>query len=263
MNYEQKYNEALERAQKATRAGSDVAMDIVQYIFPELRESEDERMLRTIIRGFENWKSNGNLLFNLTDVDDILAYLERQKEPKWGEEEERILKGIIGKIDHDQTYGVSKMEMLLFLKSLRPQPKPEWSEEDEKMIKSILFVLESFVSHSESASSPSLITTYPTYHKEIDWLKSLRPQPKPEWSEEDEDMIQDIIASIDDEIAASDFHEMENWLKSLRPSWKPSEAHLSALLAIFNDPNNIGSQTCQLALTDLYEQLKKLKEDNK
>lgn len=40
--------------------------------------------------------------------------------------------------------------------------------------------------------------------------------------------------------------------------WKPSEEHLSALLAIFNDPNNIGSQTCQLALTDLYEQLKKL-----
>ncbi len=48
------------------------------------------------------------------------------------------------------------------------------------------------------------------------------------------------------------------WLKSLRPSWKPSKEHLSALLAVFNDPNNIGSQTCQLALTDLYEQLKKL-----
>lgn len=40
--------------------------------------------------------------------------------------------------------------------------------------------------------------------------------------------------------------------------WKPTEEHLSALLAVFNDPDNIGSQTCQLALTDLYEQLKKL-----
>ena len=36
------YDEALERAQKATRAGSDVAMDIVQYIFPELAESEEK-----------------------------------------------------------------------------------------------------------------------------------------------------------------------------------------------------------------------------
>lgn len=40
--------------------------------------------------------------------------------------------------------------------------------------------------------------------------------------------------------------------------WKPTEVQMSALLAIFNDPNNIDSQTCQLALTDLYEQLKKL-----
>ena len=47
---------------------------------PELAESEDERMLRTIIRGFENWKSNGNVTFNNTKVDDILAYLEKQKE---------------------------------------------------------------------------------------------------------------------------------------------------------------------------------------
>ena len=49
-------------------------------------------------------------------------------------------------------------------------------------------------------------------------------------------------------------------IKDIKPQshWKPSEEHLSALLAIFNDPNNIGSQTCQLALTDLYEQLKKL-----
>ena len=54
-----------------------------------------------------------------------------------------------------------------------------WSNEDKAMIKSILFVLESYVSQSESASSPSLITTYPIYYKEIDWLKSLRPSWKP------------------------------------------------------------------------------------
>ncbi len=56
------------------------------------------------------------------------------------------------------------------------------------MIKSILFVLESYVSQSESASSPSLITTYPIYYKEIDWLKSLRPSWKP--SEEQMEILQ-------------------------------------------------------------------------
>ena len=49
------------------------------------------------------------------------------------------------------------------------------------------------------------------------------------------------------------------WLKSLRPHWKPSEEQMSALLAVLNDPDNIGSQTCQLALNELYDNLKKLK----
>ena len=44
--------------------------------------------------------------------------------PAWSEEDERILKGIIGKIDHDQTYGVSKKDMLFFLNRIRPSLKP-------------------------------------------------------------------------------------------------------------------------------------------
>ena len=44
--------------------------------------------------------------------------------PAWSEEDERILKGIIGKIDHDQTYGVSKKDMLSFLNRIRPSLKP-------------------------------------------------------------------------------------------------------------------------------------------
>jgi hypothetical protein len=55
--------------------------------------------------------------------------------------------------------------------------KPAWSEEDEAMIKSILFVLESYVSKAECEQSPALTATYPTYYKEIDWLKSIRPLP--------------------------------------------------------------------------------------
>ena len=97
------------------------------------------------------------------------------------------------------------------------------------------------------------------------------PEQKPaEWSEEDEKMIDTIVSTLGQYIdykavsgtgsgyATPRYSKEIDWLKSLRPSWKPSEVHLSALLAIFNDPDNIGSQTCQLALTDLYEQLKKL-----
>ena len=56
--------------------------------------------------------------------------------------------------------------------------------------------------------------------------------------------------------------EMQNWiknrLKSLRPSWKPSKEQMSMLLAVINDPNNAGSESCYLALKSIYNQLKKL-----
>ena len=58
--YEKKYNEALERAQKVTRAGGDVAVVIVQDIFPELRESEDERIRKALIRGLSEGLSEHN-----------------------------------------------------------------------------------------------------------------------------------------------------------------------------------------------------------
>ena len=84
-------------------------------------------------------------------------------------------------------------------------------------------------------------------------------KPKQEWNENDERILKGIIGKIDhDQTYGVSKAEMLSFLEGLRPSWKPSEEHLSALLAIFNDPDNIGSQTCQLALADLYEQLKKL-----
>ena len=42
------------------------------------------------------------------------------KPAEWSEEDERILKGIIGLIDHDQHYGVSNNEMISWLKDRRP-----------------------------------------------------------------------------------------------------------------------------------------------
>ena len=56
------------------------------------------------------------------------------------------------------------------------------------------------------------------------------------------------------------------WLKSLRPvskeslqpHWKPSENQMSMLLAVVNDPNNAGSESCHLSLESLYYDLKKL-----
>ena len=99
------------------------------------------------------------------------------------------------------------------------------------------------------------------------WLEKQKEQKPAEWSEKDEEMLKDIIAEIEATKQYFFTHDSEGraqmqarieWLKSLRPSWKPSEVQMSMLLAVINDPHNAGAESCQLAISDLYQDLKKL-----
>ena len=75
------YDEALERA-RAINNGKDVDVEsgttICEYIFPELKESEDEKIKKEIISILRNtyWTSNRNR-FN-----ELVAWFEKQDEQK-------------------------------------------------------------------------------------------------------------------------------------------------------------------------------------
>ena len=63
MNYEKKYKEALERASRIHRFSSDIAeIKRMEQIFPELKESEDEKVKR-IIHSISN-----KISFHLHDI---------------------------------------------------------------------------------------------------------------------------------------------------------------------------------------------------
>lgn len=93
------YDEAIKRGLDYIRQTPATEMvtrqDVFEAIFPEYAESEDERMLKTIIRGFESWKGNGNVRFNNTNVDDILAYLEKLKENTWSKNDDAKVKAMV------------------------------------------------------------------------------------------------------------------------------------------------------------------------
>ena len=83
MNTEEKakaYDKALERAKQVLSNNcTEVEKLCLECIFPELTESEDERNWKSVeraIRGF---------ITNPTDADELLAWLEKQKEVgiKW------------------------------------------------------------------------------------------------------------------------------------------------------------------------------------
>ena len=95
--------------------------------------------------------------------------------------------------------------------------KPAWGEEDKKMFVNI---------------KACLRNANKDYGREINWLKSIKPYPKQEWSEKDEHWIQKSIDFMKhpDLIKSTPTLSKDtiNWLKSLkdRYTWKPSEEQL-------------------------------------
>lgn len=162
-NYEQKYKSALEWMRSIYPTMQGAEKEDAEHYFPELRESEDEKIAKELIR-------------YLPYCDDIakdtkerwIAWLEKKGEKFWSEEDEHYKNGLIGLI------------------------------EDSKAGLPINF-------KGKAAD------------KCIDWLKSIKPN-----------------------------------------HWKPSATQMSMLLAVLNDPNNISSESVQIALKSLYNNLKTL-----
>ena len=82
MNYEKKYKEALEIARKINSGEGVPAPDgwtICEVIFPELKESEDEKIRKTIIRFFvDNYPNETEMYDGTVTVGDVIAWLEKQ-----------------------------------------------------------------------------------------------------------------------------------------------------------------------------------------
>ena len=77
------YDEAIAKAQKELQSCSSKDCDAARQIyrfFPELQESEDERIRKAIITFFES--EDDNTTYALVPKKDILAWLEKQVEKK-------------------------------------------------------------------------------------------------------------------------------------------------------------------------------------
>lgn len=135
----------------------------------------------------------------------------------------------------------------------------EWSEEDEKILEHISNVIDANYAGAD-------------WQRMIDWLKSLRPQPKQEWNEKDNEMFHCICAGLchlrklyeTNKDAVSDYNAMLEWFRNcfkfLRPSWKPSEEQMEELWNVISYIEKPGSNFLGVPalLKSLYNQLKRL-----
>ena len=93
MDYEKAYKEALERARQFSEHPlQEDSANIVEYIFPELKESEDERIRKEIIEFLIHTNKYGSN----EKCEVWLAWLEKQK---WSEDDELMLTSFANLVD--------------------------------------------------------------------------------------------------------------------------------------------------------------------
>lgn len=263
MNYEQKYKEALRVMESLYnvvkyQSSSDALLTVqtIEKSFPELCESEDEKIRKELIRYVKEWQT-GYCMWNSDEdfCNDAIAWLEKQGEqkptPKFeiGDTihkigENTVFPMTIEKIE-DGDYICNNSHSFVNIKfqdyyELIEQ-KSFWSEEDEKILKELV---EEVKDQLDSVPSPDCMDkedekVLKQLNKWMNWLKSIKdrvqPQTKQEWSKEDKKYITHIIAVLEswdrDHLSSipSVIPKCIDWLKYLKPNnWKPSEEQLEA-----------------------------------
>lgn len=134
MNYEEKYKLALERARHYYLTGKGEPVDFIKMIFPELLESEDERIRKCII---ELVKQSSEIL-DKQNQNNMIAWLEKQCENKSADDKKLDVLKFIRK---ETCCGLAEANnaLLKLIKVLKEHPLPimdkprklkiEWEDE--------------------------------------------------------------------------------------------------------------------------------------
>ena len=296
MDYEKKYKEMKARVLEMGRGyvkGLDYSKprQIAEYIDPELKESEDERIRKRIIQAL-----HGDVL-DMEETTKAIAWLNKQGEQKdipadavldgnkdgliadtirckrekqveqkpaeWSEDNlpefESYLCLMFQKF---RTKGIcTNGEIIDFVNEHSQKLKDilcrAWSEEDEKIYQSIM---DDTVQENQLNSN------------QTNWLRDIKyryfPQPKQEWSEEDEYCRHQLIVFCENcMVQDAGAKRCAHWLKSLRPqnTWKPCDEQMDALNYIVNlmasSERPTENDLYYNILKSLRQQLKKLREE--
>ena len=305
MDYKEKYEKALELAKQYKENGS-YDTDFLDDIFPELAESEDEKIREDIIEHFqyeiEELSNKGEEYeAEIEELSKYISYLEKQKPRDYRELYEEVVNSDwfkqnyvgkslgeeqkpaelhidnpnIQKFDPDIKLTTSDSsacgDELLYVsnksynigyrdgKREAEQKTAEWSKNDTAFLNDITDFFE-----NKTVRLQHDLDMY------AHWLKNLPerfvPQPKPEWSAEDECRREGIIQWLReyqkkfnpeyDSLSIESIESLISWLKSLKPRWKPSEEQIDAIIeALKYLPNNKDEWKILNTLVDILKKL--------
>jgi len=100
MDYEKRYNDALRRAKKLYEQGT--ITESLGWVFPELKESEDEKMRKSIIYALRNGG-----FYSKDKTDEAIAWLEKQGHML---DADKVIEWLKANVYDDSAYGKEMIE---------------------------------------------------------------------------------------------------------------------------------------------------------
>lgn len=232
------YDKAIEKLRDFYRDYDTVShlIDVKEELanlFPELCESEDERIRKGIKSILEHYKESGEVVcpYPFVSIDEALAWLKKQETSYTKRDvDDAYVEGMVfaknelekqGKPSDEDMKEALRTEYGKGRADAFAEMRKEWSENDERIYKVILEILNSWAKGTIAGCIiPSNTDRY------INWFKGIKDKilPKQEWSEEDEELLNIIIDNVKGYDAytggiALKFGLHENkikWLKSIK-----------------------------------------------
>lgn len=258
MDFTKEYSDAHRRARELWESGNALTKKQMEIVFPELGESEDERIINQLITLVN---STGEVLLIPTNKEELIAYLEKQKESlhisetcknnadSFTDEDERIRKNCIHFLELQKGHHASTIEIDECIAWLEKQKEPEnvsastmipscWAEDPSLQKEQKLDDVKrewwnkGYLEGRKNAHIPARELGLPSY-----W--DFQQEQKPvEWSELDKGILKDAITATDllgsvritkDVNQAKAFRIAKDWLEhlperfNLQPKQKWSE----------------------------------------
>lgn len=247
-DYEKKYKEALEKANSALKDGgiSSNTIAYIQSVFPELKESDDKRIMKKIVAALSYYRNEGCM--SQTECNECKFWLEKQgnsNSQNWKPSKEQI-----NALEH-------------FVRSIAESGYASPYDDNTKLLKSLINDLHKLEKQKDTnaliqeASEKAYTEGMRVERKH--WLEKQGNQKPAEWSEEDERLLSKLQIYVDLDCFDREWNgqDLINWLKSLRHqnTWKPSEEQMKYLHKYAEQNNYDGT-----ILTGLYNDLKQLKQ---
>ena len=135
MDYKEKYEQALERCKEEFNFNNlayshEEIKQKLKHVFPELKESEDERIRKEILNVFKQLDECTTICGRNYDYAKWIAWLEKQ-DPNRLEKEIELAYKTADEMQYKRGYEDAKRE----IESEDEQNSAEWGEEDENLLK--------------------------------------------------------------------------------------------------------------------------------